>query len=251
MKRLLFVDNERPLLDGLRSRLTLMRSRWSMEFAESGEIAIERLEQQAFDVIVTDMRMPSMDGAQLLETVSRRAPQMIRIVLSGYADLEQTIRLVPFAHHVALQSIVKDETVTLGEVAKLVAADSALAARVLQIVNSAFFRLAKRMTSIEQAWSYLGFKAIRNLATAVEVFSRWPGNTETVIDVTKLQSHVHSIAAARRRLPRRLRERTTRCWPGYCTTSGIGYSPRNVLASSKKRSSWLLADVSPCTRPNA
>jgi HD-like signal output (HDOD) protein/CheY-like chemotaxis protein len=213
-----------------------------MEFVDSGALAIERLQEQPFDVIVTDMRMPAMDGAQLLEIVSQRWSQMIRIVLSGYAELEQTIRLVPFAHqylskpcapqqlenvidrclrlhellneprlrsivgrvrnlpslpgvYVALQSIVKDETVTLSEVAKIVAADSALAARVLQIVNSAFFRLAKRMTSIEQAVSYLGFKAIRNLAMAVEVFSRWPGDAESVIDVTKLQTHVHSIAA--------------------------------------------------------
>ena len=50
------------------------------------------------DVIVTDMRMPAMDGAKLLEIVSGQWPEAIRIVLSGYAELEQTVRLVPFAH---------------------------------------------------------------------------------------------------------------------------------------------------------
>jgi HD-like signal output (HDOD) protein len=63
------------------------------------------------------------------------------------------------------------------------------------MVNSGFFRLAKRITSIEQAVSYLGFNTIRNLAMTVEVFSRWTANAEPVIDVTKLQSHVHSISA--------------------------------------------------------
>src|SRR4051812_16407535 len=83
----------------------------------------------------------------------------------------------------ALQGIVKDESVTLADVAKLVSADSALAARVLQIVNSAFFRLARRISNVEQAVSYLGFQAIRNLAMSVEIFSRWPGKGCSALDL--------------------------------------------------------------------
>jgi HD-like signal output (HDOD) protein len=86
--------------------------------------------------------------------------------------------------------------VTLSDVAKLVAADSALAARVLQIVNSAFFRLAKRISSIEQAVSYLGCNSIRNLAMSVEVFSRLPEGACAALDLDKLQLHAHSVAAA-------------------------------------------------------
>jgi HD-like signal output (HDOD) protein len=243
MKRLLFVDDERPVLEGLRSRLRPLHGKWNMEFVESGPLAIEQMQKQPFDVIVSDMRMPAMDGAQLLQIVSERWPQTIRIVLSGYAELEQTVRLVPLAHqylskpcqpkqlenvierclrlheilneprlrsivgrirtlpslpsvYVALQKIVKDDNVTLSDVAKLVATDSALAARVLQIVNSAFFRLARRISNIEQAVSYLGFKAIRNLSMAVEIFARWPGSTGAAVDLTKLQLHVHAVAAA-------------------------------------------------------
>jgi HD-like signal output (HDOD) protein len=85
---------------------------------------------------------------------------------------------------------------TLADVAKLVGSDSALAARVLQIVNSAFFRLARRISNIEQAVSYLGFQSIRNLAMAVEIFSRWPGKTCAGLDLEKLQQHVHAVAAA-------------------------------------------------------
>jgi HD-like signal output (HDOD) protein len=243
MKRLLFVDDERPVLDGLRSRLRPLHGRWNMEFVESGALAIEQMQEQPFDVIVSDMRMPGMDGAKLLEIVSQRWPQTIRIVLSGYAELDQTVRLVPFAHqylskpcqpkqlenvierclrlhemlnqprlrsivgrirtlpslptvYAALQNIVKDDNMTLSDVAKIVSADSALAARVLQIVNSAFFRLARRISNIEQAVSYLGFKAIRNLAMAVEIFTRWPGGGCAAVDLGKLQLHVHAVAAA-------------------------------------------------------
>lgn len=243
MKRILFVDDEAPVLEGLRTRLHRLHTKWDMEFVECGALAIARMEANPHDVIVTDMRMPVMDGARLLGTVSERWPQTVRIVLSGYAELDQTVRLVPFAHqylskpcqpqqlenvidrclllhelvsqprlrslvgsirslptlpriYTALQNAVKDENVTVAEVAKLVSADSALAARVLQIVNSAFFRLAKRISNIEQAVSYLGFQAIRNLAMSVEIFSRWPGENCAGLDVEKLQRHVHAVAAA-------------------------------------------------------
>jgi HD-like signal output (HDOD) protein len=85
---------------------------------------------------------------------------------------------------------------TLADVAKLVESDAALAARVLQLVNSAFFRLARRISNIEQAVSYLGFAAIRNLALSVEVFSSWPGSTCAGLDLDKLQMHVHATAVA-------------------------------------------------------
>jgi HD-like signal output (HDOD) protein/ActR/RegA family two-component response regulator len=243
MKRLLFVDDERPVLEGLRSRLhRFAAAQWQMEFVTSGELAIEHLQRQPCDLVVTDMRMPGMDGATLLEQVSTRWPQTVRIVLSGYSELEQTIRLVPYAHqylskpcqprqletvierclllqdllnradlraivgrirklpslphiYAKLRDIVRDENVTLQEVAALVAADSALAARVLQVVNSAFFRLARRITNIEQAVNYLGFTAIRNLAVSLEIFAQWPRGASGVLDLHKLQSHAHAVAS--------------------------------------------------------
>lgn len=243
MKSILFVDDERPVLDGLRARLHGLNSRWTMKFVESGALAIAEMREHPYDVIVTDMRMPVMSGARLLEHVSANWPQTIRIVLSGFAELEMATSLVPLAHqylskpcqplqlenvierclllhdllnrpqlrsviggirklpslptvYVAFQSILSNESVTIRDVAALVTADSALAARVLQIVNSAFFRLAKRMSSIEQAVAYLGFKAIRNLAMSVEVFSKWPGSTCSGLDFRLLQLHAQSVAAA-------------------------------------------------------
>src|SRR5581483_11833495 len=51
-----------------------------------------------FDVVVTDMRMPEMDGAQLLEQVQNRFPGIVRLVLSGYFEMEMAMRAVPVAH---------------------------------------------------------------------------------------------------------------------------------------------------------
>jgi HD-like signal output (HDOD) protein len=63
-------------------------------------------------------------------------------------------------------------------------------------VNSAFFRLARRISNIEQAVSYLGFQAIRNLATTAEIFSQWRGGSCAGLDLERLQRHGQAVAAA-------------------------------------------------------
>src|SRR4051794_18857099 len=98
MKYVLLVDDERPILEGLRLRLRNMQREWHIDFAESGNEAIEKMGQQVYDVIVTDMRMPQMSGAELLEVVRARWPQTIRIVLSGYCDAKDTSLIVSVAH---------------------------------------------------------------------------------------------------------------------------------------------------------
>ena len=74
MKRILFVDDESRVLDGLRRMLYAERKRWAMEFALGGEAALQACEVEAFDVVVSDMRMPGMDGATLLGHIRDRYP---------------------------------------------------------------------------------------------------------------------------------------------------------------------------------
>lgn len=88
-KRLLFVDDEAMILDGLRRALHGMRQEWDMHFVDSGASALDALDRDAYDAIITDMRMPLMDGAQLLEQVKQRHPEMVRIVLSGQSSRKQ------------------------------------------------------------------------------------------------------------------------------------------------------------------
>jgi YesN/AraC family two-component response regulator len=97
MKRILFVDDEASILDGLRRVLRPMSSEWEMAFAPSGDAALLLLETSSFDVIVTDMRMPGMDGAALLEIVRDKYPGMLRILLSGCTELQASLRAVPVA----------------------------------------------------------------------------------------------------------------------------------------------------------
>jgi HD-like signal output (HDOD) protein len=98
MKRILFVDDEQNILDGLRNLLWKYRSEMNMVFALGGETALEQLSKAPFDVIVSDMRMPGMDGATLLQRVKKEYPEIVRIVLSGHADQEAIFRALPVAH---------------------------------------------------------------------------------------------------------------------------------------------------------
>lgn len=97
-KRILFVDDEVMILQALQRMLRTMRTEWEMEFVESGEAALRLLEQSPFDVIVTDMRMPRMNGAELLAEVMKRHPATVRLILSGYADKDLILKCVGSTH---------------------------------------------------------------------------------------------------------------------------------------------------------
>jgi len=97
-KRILFVDDEPNILQGLKRTLRQQRHEWDMVFAEGGVQALELLAEQPYDAVVTDMRMPGMDGAQLLNEVKNRYPDIVRFVLSGHSDLELVMRSVGPSH---------------------------------------------------------------------------------------------------------------------------------------------------------
>ena len=98
MKRILFVDDEARLLEALRRMLHPHKLEWEMEFAPGAGAALALMESRTFDVIVSDMRMPGMDGAALLARVRERYPQVVRIVLSGQTEMATALRAVPVAH---------------------------------------------------------------------------------------------------------------------------------------------------------
>jgi YesN/AraC family two-component response regulator len=96
--RILFVDDEPQVLDALRNLMRRQRHRWDMAFASGGAAALAAFEEAPFDVIVSDMRMPGMDGAELLALVRDRYPATARVVLSGYAEPAAVNRALAVAH---------------------------------------------------------------------------------------------------------------------------------------------------------
>lgn len=94
----LFVDDEPAVLRGIGRLLGASEPTWQLSFANSGSDALAALEESAFDVVVSDLNMPRMDGATLLSEVQKRHPDIVRLVLSGMSSPSMVFRTVPVAH---------------------------------------------------------------------------------------------------------------------------------------------------------
>jgi response regulator RpfG family c-di-GMP phosphodiesterase len=87
--RILCVDDEPNILSSLRR---LLRAKgYTVLLANSGQEGLDLLETEQVDLIISDMRMPEMDGAQFLEKVRQRHPDILRLLLTGYADVKSII----------------------------------------------------------------------------------------------------------------------------------------------------------------
>lgn len=217
--KILFVDDEHLVLDAIQRSLYHVEG-WELECATSGAEALEILEEDAFDVLVSDMRMPGMDGAELLTKVHELYPDTIRMVLSGHAEQEAAMRTIGVAHqflakpcapgtlqtaiertlqlqrllaspavqnlvgrvpalpsppkiYMELTRLMTKEDVDLREVAALVETDPALCAKLLQVVNSAFFVQSARTSEVHQAVVRLGLLTLKGLVISLEAMGKF------------------------------------------------------------------------------
>ena len=240
-KRLLFVDDEALVLSGLRRALHGMRQQWDMHFVDSAAAALQALDHESFDAIISDMRMPQMDGAQLLEQVKERYPSVVRIILSGQSSREAVFRSISPAHQFlskpcdpqelvnrlgqafAMRDLLSNQSVktiisrmpsipslpilyeeltevlgredfSLPQIERIIAKDVGMAAKILQLANSAFIGTHGRVSSLLQAVSLIGTETVRTLVLSVHVFSRCDQNSEVAAYLPVLWDH--SVAAA-------------------------------------------------------
>jgi HD-like signal output (HDOD) protein len=218
-KKIVFVDDEPNILDGLRRMLRSLRADYDMYFAAGGREALELMAKDRFDVVISDMRMPGMDGAQLLETIQKDYPHAIRIMLTGQADENSILRTVGVVHqflakpcdpeklktiliqasalqdilsdgrmkdlisqigtlpslptvYVKLQKAIAAADVNIADVVGIIEQDIAMSAKIMQLVNSSFFGIYKKVESPGRAVALLGLDTIKNLVLGVEIFSQ-------------------------------------------------------------------------------
>ncbi len=249
MKRILFVDDEPKVLEGLERMLRPQRKEWEMVFASSGAEALKLLAARPFDVIVTDMRMPEMDGATLLESVQKQYPGVVRLVLSGYFEMDMAVRAVPVAHQYlakpcdadklrdaidracgftrilddegarrivgavgrlpslprtcqALLEALQDPDVAIEQIGRIIEQDVGMTAKVLQLVNSAFFGLLQEITTVRAAVSYLGLDVLKQLVLSAEIFRTFhPKQRIDGFSIESFEEHSRRAAAIAARLP--------------------------------------------------
>lgn len=96
--KILLVDGEEQVLKGVSRIISCEEDEWEVETADSGEVALGMLSDSAFDVVISDMRMAGMDGAEFLDQVEKNFPKTMRLVLSGDVDRETVLRAVKPMH---------------------------------------------------------------------------------------------------------------------------------------------------------
>src|SRR5262245_20392570 len=97
-RRIIFVDDDENVGQALRRMLRPMRNEWEMDFSTSGVEALERMAQQPYDIVISDMHMPAMHGADLLAEVMDKFPETIRFALSGSPGSDTLIRPASIVH---------------------------------------------------------------------------------------------------------------------------------------------------------
>ncbi len=241
-KRILFVDDDEYLLEGLRDALRPQRRRWTMTFVSGAAKALAAVDEQPQNVVVSDLRMPGVDGAALLARIREVTPAAIRIVLSGQADLETLARAAGVAHRLLAKPCDIDELIdmvnrccilqemmmraecrrrsggstalpsvprsyakltelltsgqaTAADAAAIVEEDMAVAAKVLQLANSAYFGRRNPVSRVREAVAYLGLDALRALALSAGVFQEFKMNPPIPrFDLEALQLHCSRVA---------------------------------------------------------
>jgi DNA-binding NtrC family response regulator len=91
-KHLLLVEDEAPLRQALAERLG--EHGFEVEQAESGEQAIEKLAEFAFDIVITDLRLPGLDGTRVLEAALLRYPDIVGIIVTGYGTVKDAVEAI-------------------------------------------------------------------------------------------------------------------------------------------------------------
>jgi putative nucleotidyltransferase with HDIG domain len=247
--RILIVDDEQRVLDGLQRMLRPMRGAWEVTTACGGVPALAHLDQHRVDVVVSDMRMPGMDGAVLLNEVRTRQPHAVRIILSGQSEQEAVMRSIGPAHRylskpcepelffstvrraVALRARLSEPSLvslvtslrtlptpsrtyqdlvtelgrsggSLLRAGEIIGGDVGLTAKLLQVVNSAFFGLARNLVSPAEAANLLGVETLRALVLALGLFDTASVGSDYAELCERLRHHAINVSNLARAIAR-------------------------------------------------
>ncbi len=226
MRRILFVDDDPSTVQELKKMLRPMSHEWETEFAVSGKETLNFMSKSRFDVVVSNMHMPEMDGVELLGTVMELYPETVRIIHSAHSDKEMVLKSVKSSHQFLmkpcdadtmkytierackLRDLLRNETLkkivariknlasypilygliikemqskepSLKKVGYIISQDVSMSAKILQLVNSAFFGLPQNITDPQQAAVYLGIDTLKALVLSVDVFSSFTEDAES------------------------------------------------------------------------
>ena len=245
--RVLFVEDDPILRDLYGSIAPDLQEQYQVFTASNGKEGVQMLTERSFDVVVSDLAMPGMDGVQFLGHVVRTQPDSARIIISGYLDRlkiaqclfvghryfnkpcdtkalaelllklnsfreiisNQKVRRVigglgslpgPPDTYIKLEEVLNSAYSSLNDVAAVVEKDIGVTAKLLQIVNSAQFGIARQIVSPTEAVQLVGVEVIRGLVLGLQAFSVYKSNPSKKAPPSNLWDHSLRVALAARRI---------------------------------------------------
>lgn len=237
MRKIIFVDNDKKVIQRLKKQLYPMRFEWEMEFVRSGKDALEFMGNSSVNAVVSDLHLPDMDGVKFFEIVMELYPGTVRIVHSDNSDKALSIESVKCTHQFLLkqsnadtikytiertcklQDLLKNKELidtvsgisnlpslpelydlitremltsrpSIKKVGNLISQDVSLSAKILQLVNSAYYSLPRRIIDPRQATIYLGTEIIKAIVLTNHVFSTFSDDAESLgFNIAGMWSH--------------------------------------------------------------
>jgi putative nucleotidyltransferase with HDIG domain len=244
---ILLVDDEPAVLDLLSRVLRPACGSGMIATAQGGHEALDLMEQQPFDVVITDLNMPIMSGAEFLAAVRRKHPRTVRLVFASEPEREVSFRLTGHAHQVLLKpdhlAIIKSaitRAVTLrnmvsvanlekivshidtlpsipdiylqmveelkspdasiGRIGEIIEQDMGMSAKVLKLINSAFFGVREHVSSPAQAATLLGLDILKALVLMIHIFSEQREAATPGLSMKNLWSHSLAVGLGAREI---------------------------------------------------
>lgn len=241
-KTLLFVDEEQFVHKALKRSFRNMRSEWDMRFVNNPVEALEALAQKPADVLITETVFSGHSGFDLLNEIRERYPQIVRIILSGYANQDVILKSVDLAHqylskpcedgdlkaaiskaffmkylleeealkqlvsridslpslpkiYVELVDALKSEKTSIKIVGSIVSKDMGLTAKLLKLINSAFFGLPQKVSTPTQAVSLLGLDLVRAFVLTSGAFDHFRNRKFKGFSMESMWEHAMTTAA--------------------------------------------------------
>ena len=235
-RQIIFVDDDVYALKGYQRSLEPYVNEWDVYFFTTGQEALTFMSQKPIDVLITDLRMPGMDGIALLEHAIQYFPGVIRMILSGNIEEPSAYKAASLAHqliakpcdietirnsveetcqlrdtlsdkklvklvtgikslpsvptlYVQLLKEFQSEQPTMSKVGEIISMDVAMTAKILQLVNSAFFSIPYKVSNLNQALSILGLNTIKALVLSVGVFSEYQTRVYSAFSIDELYQH--------------------------------------------------------------
>lgn len=256
-KRILFIDDEPALLDSLTRVMRPLKNEWEIQVESSPRAALERLAKETFDIVVTDLRLPALNGVPVVSQVMESSSDAVRVALSSSSPpaengqhlttaptyqvvaraselehLKETVerisRMRDRMHDENMRALIGEidglpavpavcqelnrtlaqDDFSMRDVASVVEKDPALCAKILQLVNSPFFGLGRKLAQLHDAVSYLGTSMLKNLVTSITLWRTLEGVRPAAIgQLQRVHARCQRVGGLARRMMARDRVR--------------------------------------------